>query len=283
MLHTLPMLASLDGQALIKLLGRLHPAVVHFPIALLTVAAVLEFWQLLRRRADLAAGTPACVLLGAVSAVVAALFGWFLDESDGAGTLMALHKWIGIASAGVALAALLLLRGATNSPGVARLLRFSLFAVAALVGATGYLGGELVFGSNHLLKGIFVEQKIAAIPTDPPATSGQQDTKSATATVSFATDVAPILTDCCLRCHGGEKKKGKLSLKTRADALKGGESAQEKPCLVPGQPDKSLLYTMLVDPDVDARMPPPQEKKQLTKAQIETIRKWIAAGAEWPD
>src|SRR5262249_52317199 len=100
--------------------------------------------------------------------------------------------------------------------------------------------------------------------------------------VDFTKDVAPILQEHCIRCHGTEKKpKGKLNLATKAAAMKGGESGA---CIVPGQCDKSTFYTMLIetDPNKD-KMPPLTEKNQPSKQQIEILRKWIEQGADWPD
>jgi len=98
-------------------------------------------------------------------------------------------------------------------------------------------------------------------------------------TIDFTNEVLPILRQNCLRCHGGEKVKGKLSLKTRSSALQGGASGQS---ILPGQPERSLLYTLLVETTPTMRMPPPREK-QLSAQQVETIRKWIDQGAAWPD
>jgi uncharacterized membrane protein len=262
------------GQALVRFLGRLHPAVVHFPIALLTVAALLELWQAVRRKPELARATPLCLVVGAVSAIVAALFGWFLDDSDGAGELMALHKWIGIASAGVAFVAALLLLVAAVSSGARNVFRVVLFTVAGLVGAAGYLGGELVFGRNHLFREIFGEEKPVVVATPVAAPAANPNGK-----INFTANVAPILEGYCLRCHGGDEVKGKVNLKTKADAFK---ARKKGACIVPGQPDESPLYTELVNEDVEHRMPPAKEK-QLSPEQIATLRAWIEQGADWPE
>src|SRR5262249_7857619 len=138
------------------------------------------------------------------------------------------------------------------------------------------------FGQNHLFKGIFDE----ANPSLPQVASVAQaadpalDTKVAVAgKVDFSKEVAPLLKDYCLRCHGGDEVKGKFNLATKASAMKGGRNGQ---CIHPGKADKSTFCTLLVDPDPEERMPPPKAK-QLTKEQIETIRKWIEQGADWPD
>lgn len=276
--HLFAILASEDSSVLIRLLGRFHPAIVHFPIALLTVAAVLESWQLVRRKPGLAAGTPACLLLGSISAVAASVLGFFFDE--GGGKLVDLHKWVGIASTVIALLAVSLLLKADVSPKALTGLRGLLFTGAALVGLTGYLGGELVFGENHIFKGLglFGEKKTQVATVDD---SAQPDEKLAAAhdKISFAKDIAPILNEYCFECHGGQKTKGKFDLKTKIGAMKGGSSGQ---CIVPGKADDSLFYTRLVDEDAAVRMPP-AKYKQMSPEQIATLRKWIDQGADWPD
>src|SRR5262245_37390983 len=58
----------------------------------------------------------------------------------------------------------------------------------------------------------------------------------------FEKDVLPILTARCLKCHGADKFKAGLDLRTSAGMLKGGESG---PALVPGSADRSLLFQMV--------------------------------------
>ena len=94
-------------------------------------------------------------------------------------------------------------------------------------------------------------------------------------TPSFATDVAPLLSAKCVRCHGEKVKKGDLDLSTPAGVLKGGESG---PAVVPGKPEKSPLYEM-----VHKGAMPPGKKDALAAPEVDTLRRWIAAGAKVPD
>lgn len=287
---TLFTLASTDMTTMAgRLLGRMHPAIVHFPIALVTVAAVLETWQLVRRKPGLNPATPVCLVLGALSAIAASTFGWLWDSYEPGGKNVDLHQWIGIgATVAAVLAVLLLVKAAQSAPARAAL-RVFVFGSAAAVGATGYLGGDLVHGNNHLFKGLFDEPKpdgpaLALVANgnpsdlhlvgDKPPPPGDK--------VDFVRDVVPILKDGCLRCHGGDKVKGKFKITNKASVVlfKGGASGEV--AVLPGQPEKSAVYTLLVDTDPEQRMPPAKEK-QLTPAQIETVRKWIAQGAAWPD
>ena len=91
----------------------------------------------------------------------------------------------------------------------------------------------------------------------------------------FRDEVAPILRDQCLRCHGGTSTKGGLSLAT-ADALrKGGENGA---AVEPGKPGESPLLEM-VSGD---RPEMPKGGKPLTPAQVASLRRWVERGAPWP-
>jgi formylglycine-generating enzyme required for sulfatase activity len=96
--------------------------------------------------------------------------------------------------------------------------------------------------------------------------------------VDFVKDVKPILENYCLRCHGDEKPKGGLVLKTKADAVRGGENGT---ALTPGNPAKSPLYTLTILPADDDNVMPPKGEK-LKKDQTDTLKKWIEEGADWP-
>ncbi len=90
--------------------------------------------------------------------------------------------------------------------------------------------------------------------------------------VSFESDVRPILKAHCLECHGeGEELEGGLDLRLRRLIFAGGDSG---PALVEGQPDESLLLERTISED----MPPGDTK--LTPEQLDTIRQWIARGAK---
>ena len=98
------------------------------------------------------------------------------------------------------------------------------------------------------------------------------------ATVNYQKDVAPILADNCLKCHGPEKQKSDLRLDQRSLMLKGGNSGI--PALGPGTPAKSFLIEVISDPNHEIAMPPKGDR--LTAAQIKTLTTWIAEGANWP-
>ena len=98
------------------------------------------------------------------------------------------------------------------------------------------------------------------------------------AQVDFAHEVVPILRKHCAECHTGDKRKGSLSMNTRASLLEGGENGV---VLVPGQAPKSKLIEVILSADPDVRMPPKGER--LTSAEVATLRSWVEQGAVWTE
>lgn len=101
------------------------------------------------------------------------------------------------------------------------------------------------------------------------------------APVDFVREVQPILAEHCTHCHGSdeESRKGSLQLDVREAALKGGES--DGAAIVPGKPDVSSMIARILTTDPDEVMPPPKEKKPVSAAQAEILKRWIAEGANY--
>ncbi|MFI5456211.1 MAG: DUF1553 domain-containing protein [Isosphaerales bacterium] len=87
----------------------------------------------------------------------------------------------------------------------------------------------------------------------------------------FETDVAPILRDHCVKCHGAEARKGGLDLRTVAAMTHGGDTGA---ALVPGKSGESLIVEQ-----VASKVMPPGKNPKLTDAQVAILRAWIDAGA----
>lgn len=95
----------------------------------------------------------------------------------------------------------------------------------------------------------------------------------------FNTDIRPILEKHCLSCHGSQKQEGGLRLDQRAAAMRGGDSYA--PVVVPKSSDTSPLFQFVSRDDADLKMPPKGDR--LSAAEVQTLKEWIDAGAEWPD
>src|SRR5687767_5215976 len=94
--------------------------------------------------------------------------------------------------------------------------------------------------------------------------------------IQFNHDIRPILSDNCFRCHGPDKgiRKAKLRLDQREVAL-------ERGAIVPGKPEESELVTRIFSQDPEEAMPPKDSHKQLSAAQKDLLKRWIAEGAEY--
>ena len=98
------------------------------------------------------------------------------------------------------------------------------------------------------------------------------------ATVDFAHQIVPILRAHCGECHTGDKKKGGLSLNTRASLLAGGENGV---VVEPGQSAKSKLIAAILSKDPDAQMPP--KGKRVPAEKVKLLQAWIDAGLPWEE
>ncbi|MEO0475033.1 MAG: PSD1 and planctomycete cytochrome C domain-containing protein [Planctomycetota bacterium] len=108
-----------------------------------------------------------------------------------------------------------------------------------------------------------LDPKIPPAPEDPDA-------------IAFFEDkVRPILDKRCVKCHGGDKTRGGLSLISREAMLKGGVSGE----VVDWQDHLESLFVVAINyTDVDFEMPP---SGKLPAEEIETLTKWVAAGLPW--
>jgi uncharacterized membrane protein/mono/diheme cytochrome c family protein len=138
---------------LIPWLGRFHPAAVHFPVALLTAAALAELLRLATGKPAFDAVSRFCIWFGALTAVVAGTLGWFCGDLrlTDASWVMMTHRWVGTST--VACTGLALVLGeVSHRPDRRRtriVFRVALLVVTALVLVTGFFGGAVVFGLDH--------------------------------------------------------------------------------------------------------------------------------------
>lgn len=93
--------------------------------------------------------------------------------------------------------------------------------------------------------------------------------------VSFSGDVRPILAEYCVQCHGPDEQQRQADL--RLDIADDSTAA----AIMPGDPDASEMILRLTTEDPDMRMPPPEMQKRPSAKDIDTLRRWIAEGAEF--
>lgn len=159
-----------DWQSILWTLhGRLHPAVLHFPVALISVAALFALLAFGNVHMDKAAMY--CLGLGTIGACIAVSTGWGFAEHkqwaawetelgnqeswwDSVQAAMAsskfLHRWGGVVVAGLSVLVFLLAFVSRLNPSRSQFWwKASLVLVAGLVGFVGHLGGKLSHGDLY--------------------------------------------------------------------------------------------------------------------------------------
>ena len=94
--------------------------------------------------------------------------------------------------------------------------------------------------------------------------------------VSFEHEVAPILNESCVRCHGADQASAGLRMDTFNGLAKGGRSGVP---VAPGVPARSGIMLRMASPDEQNRMPKGGAK--LADADMMTIARWIDQGAKF--
>ncbi len=91
----------------------------------------------------------------------------------------------------------------------------------------------------------------------------------------FATEVRPILSDKCLKCHGPDKAH-------RATDLRLDDQASVHSIAINAQkPADSDLIHRIDSEDPADKMPPPDSKMQLSQQEREVLRRWVMSGAKF--
>lgn len=280
----------------LSVFAHLHPALVHGPIGIVIALLLLEAWSALRKRPSPVEASRFLVVLGLIAAVVAAASGLAyasIEEFHGrAARTLIEHRNLGIGAALWCLCA----AGAHWAWTKRGERRFfvayvaSLVLAAGVVSATGHRGGQLVHGEHFPFGGGDDARDegplVASDGDDETAGSSGRDRWADDPSiltrgdrVDFVRDVKPIFERSCNKCHGAEKRRGKLRLDKKKYALHGGETGE---AFVAGDPDASLLIKLVSLPSTDDDVMP-EKGKLLSPSEIELLKKWIREGAHWPD
>ena len=100
--------------------------------------------------------------------------------------------------------------------------------------------------------------------TAPAASASEQP-------LLFERDVRPLLARRCFTCHGDDKPKANLDLRTVGGMLRGGDGG---PVLVRGDPEGSPLLGLVAKGEM-----PPGKRKKLAPAEVDLLRRWVRQGA----
>lgn len=265
-------------------LAPFHSVLLHFPIAFLTLAFILEMYSGLRPSHEVREVCYLVLGLACFSAPAVALLGFLRASEGGYDTEMLSHHRL--AGSVVALLAILLFFGGRHlaKSGGTRRLRFAyrtlLAATLLIMIVAGHLGGSLSHGPRYLIRNApsFLKEYFSGRTFGSTST---QPGKLNEAELFYTRAIETIFQARCQRCHGPDVHMSDFRLDTRARAFKGGASGL--PAIVPGEPMKSnLVRVILLPKEHEGGMPPPGIE-QLSAEEILAIVHWIQNGAVFVD
>ena len=135
-------------ERLVDWFGRLHPMVVHFPIAFFPAALITAIAG--RRRPAFATPVQFLVVAGGIFAPIAAGAGWLAGMGADPEPILAYHRWLGVAiafaGAGLGIWAW---RRPWEDRGAGMILALTLMTIAIAV--QGFLGAGLTHGMDHMM------------------------------------------------------------------------------------------------------------------------------------
>jgi uncharacterized membrane protein len=245
--------------------GHLHPLLVHLPIGFLLLAMLFEMASYVKKYRHLKSAVSFTLFFGFVAAVIACVCGYLLSlTGDYDYQTLSYHKIAGIVVAIVSgLLFLMTTRQFVNKFSINRKV-FSILMVGlfVLTSYSGHQGGTLTHGSDYLSLNVLTQQKL-----DKPVTVEEA--------LLFEQVVQPLLAKRCGQCHRQGKLKGKLSVQSLNDLLKGGKSG---PAVVGGKLDESELYKRISYDPTHEEFMPADGKTPLTKGETAILIWWIEKG-----
>ena len=127
----------------------MHPLFIHFPIALVLVAAAAELVATTTHRREWRAVAIANLRAGALFVIVAAISGWLLATAVEPTPSLEYHRVLGsVAAFAVMVTAVTTTASRMRDGSGWWPYRLGLFMAAVLVGIAAHLGAVLVWGAN---------------------------------------------------------------------------------------------------------------------------------------
>jgi len=253
-----------------QFIGGFHLLTIHFPIALILLVPVLEVASRSRRFQYLLPVIEPLLVLAFFSVIASAILGWFLARSGGSsGTFVVQHMWAGFF---VSVLCWLgwMFRG--RFPGLRFDIAyfFGLAVTVLLISFTGYRGGQLSHGANHLT------EHLPGPLRNWLGVSQEHGPTASTPDSFFAVRVEPVLQQNCVACHGRSSQKNGLRLDSYEAVMRGGKSGL---AIKTGDFKNSGLFQRVSCPPGSEKIMPPQGKTPLSPDQIKVIELWISTGA----
>jgi uncharacterized membrane protein len=244
--------------------GRMHPLILHFPIVLLLLSMVMEFFRFKTAyytQEFYQSFTSNLLLIGIISSGITVIMGLFLSQEEGyANSVLAWHKWAGISVFFIASIIYTCRNFSWYKAPVAK--AGAIITTLCLIFA-GHFGAALTHGDNYIWQPVLALSH-PVVPVEEA--------------VLFDHVIKPVFEKKCVGCHNPDKLKGKLILTDSAFILKGGKTGE---LFVAGKPDSSLLLQRIGLPIEDKKHMPPSGKTQITSDELDLLYLWIKSGAKF--
>jgi uncharacterized membrane protein len=253
-----------------QFIGRFHPLAVHLPIALILLVPILELAGRNSRFHYLRPSAAFVLGLATLSSIMAAILGWCLARSGGySGPLMTQHMWSGLALTTVCWLCWVL-RGHDSGGRRGILYPIALASALGLMTWTGYRGGQLSRGEDHLTEFMPAGlRKLLGLSAPAASSTAGEDT-------FFGARIQPIFAGHCFACHGPDRHKANLRLDSYHSVMRGGKNG---PVVKAGNTQGSELFRRITLPTTDDDFMPKEGKRSLSADDVTLIKLWIAAGA----
>ena len=265
-----------DEYSMTAFLGRFHPMVLHFPIALLVLTFLFEIGACFRSSKGFQVAIWATLILANIMLLKTILFGWFLANEGGYNEeALFWHRWLGVGVGALSFILIWLKMYAAKGDSLKRRnwYRGVLFFNVYVLMSGAHHGGELTHGSTYLTENMPPQLKSILMVDDTAGAIAQGDDL-------FSTKIMPLFKDQCLQCHGPDKQKGDFRVDL-ADSLMG-HSEDGEARVVPFNAMDSLLAKVIQLPASHEDVMPPEGKGELSGDEVMAIFNWINQGAQMP-
>ncbi|MEJ7913845.1 MAG: c-type cytochrome domain-containing protein, partial [Chitinophagaceae bacterium] len=219
--------------------GRMHPMLLHFPIVMIMLSMVLEFFRFRQEyigQQFYQRFTGNLLLIGGLSAAVTVVMGLFLSKEEGyTGSVLQWHKWTG---AGIVFTSSFIYWSRNMRWYKPLVAKAGAILTSAVLVLAGHFGATITHGDNFVLA---------------PVSGSRESSVPIEKAVVFDNLVMPIFEKKCTSCHNPDKVKGKLVLTDMESILAGGKNGK---LFVAGDPANSLLLQRIHLPEDEKKHMP---------------------------
>jgi hypothetical protein len=143
-----------------------------------------------------------------------------------------------------------------------------------LVAFTGYRGGQLSQGENHLTQ--FMPGPMRSLLGISTSENGTPKSSGPDPTTFYGARIQPLFTAHSVTCHGQNKPKAGLRLDSFAAVIRG---SKHGPVVRVGDTKNSELFRRITLPPMDEDFMPAEHKRPLSPDDVKLIELWISSGA----